>query len=622
MRLGSEVTEILTRDGRVAGLAGQGRLARALRHRREQRRRRPHLSPSSSPDEPRAEAARAATRGNALQHVAVPHLLRDAAAPSAPRPSQRPLRPPLPRAARPTSSTGESSPTTSPSTSTPRRSPTPRMAPPGCEAFYVLAPVPHLGKAPIDWEVEGPRYADRILDYLEARYLPGLRQDLVTPPHLHAARLRARASLPSWVRLLPGARAHPERLFSRRTTATTAIPGLYFVGAGTHPGAGIPGVVSLCQGDGRIDPRGHADGERAYVTMSPQDDVLDRCRVIIRDGSKSFAQAACLFDRETRAAAFLLYAWCRHCDDQIDGEHLGYKDAGRGLRDRGDRLGSSLRRDASVLRGERLEDPVFAALQRVVTTYEIPERYPLELLEGFAMDVEGRRHSSLEDLFLYCYHVAGTVGLMMAHIMGARDEWTLRRAADLGIALQMTNIARDVDRRRAIGKGVPAPLRGWSEAGIARRGGRRAEAPAGTDRWSSRLLAEADRFYAFGATRPQPAAVPFGLGRGGGPRRLPRDRRDGSPAGRSGLGRASHRAEASQARASRPRAPGRLLHVERGPPQGRPPPRRSLDEGTEPRLAVLQAPCDLRAQRKPKETAPSLSTVLWWTRCALTSRCM
>lgn len=119
----------------------------------------------------------------------------------------------------------------------------PSMAPPGCEAFYVLAPVPHLGKAPIDWSVEGPRYADRILDYLEARYIPGLRRDLVTrriftPLDFERELLSHHGSAFSLEPVLT------QSAFFRVHNRDGRIPGLYFVGAGTHPGAGIPGVVS------------------------------------------------------------------------------------------------------------------------------------------------------------------------------------------------------------------------------------------------------------------------------------------------------------------------------------------------------------------------------------------
>ena len=118
----------------------------------------------------------------------------------------------------------------------------PSLAPPGCSAHYVLAPVPHLGNAPLDWEIEGPRLRDRILAYLERRYMPGLRDDLVT----------CRIFTPADFRDALG--AHVGSAFSLEPVLTQsawfrphnrddAIPNLYIVGAGTHPGAGVPGVV-------------------------------------------------------------------------------------------------------------------------------------------------------------------------------------------------------------------------------------------------------------------------------------------------------------------------------------------------------------------------------------------
>jgi phytoene desaturase len=119
----------------------------------------------------------------------------------------------------------------------------PQLAPPGCEAFYVLAPVPHLGKARIDWETVGPRYADRILGYLEERHLPGLRDALVcrrlfTPLDFERelnAHLGAAFSLEPVLR---------QSAFFRAHNRDARIGGLYLVGAGTHPGAGVPGVLS------------------------------------------------------------------------------------------------------------------------------------------------------------------------------------------------------------------------------------------------------------------------------------------------------------------------------------------------------------------------------------------
>jgi phytoene desaturase len=119
----------------------------------------------------------------------------------------------------------------------------PGLAPPGCESFYVLAPVPHLGKARVEWDVVGPRYADRILDYLEARYIPGLREDLVTQRIFTPLDFQREldAHLGSAFSLEP---VLTQSAWFRVHNRDDRIGGLYFVGAGTHPGAGIPGVVS------------------------------------------------------------------------------------------------------------------------------------------------------------------------------------------------------------------------------------------------------------------------------------------------------------------------------------------------------------------------------------------
>lgn len=118
----------------------------------------------------------------------------------------------------------------------------PSLAPPGCGSHYVLAPVPHLGNADIDWDVEGPRYRERIFDYLERFYMPGLRRDLVTSRFITPFDFRDTLN------------AHHGSAFSLEPVLTQSawfrphnrdadIRNLYLVGAGTHPGAGVPGVV-------------------------------------------------------------------------------------------------------------------------------------------------------------------------------------------------------------------------------------------------------------------------------------------------------------------------------------------------------------------------------------------
>jgi phytoene desaturase len=119
----------------------------------------------------------------------------------------------------------------------------PSVAPEGCEAFYVLSPVPHLARARVDWEVEGPRYRDRILEYLERRYLPNLREDLVTtriltPLDFQRVLNSHHGSAFSLEPILT------QSAFFRVHNRDDRIEGLYFAGAGTHPGAGVPGVVN------------------------------------------------------------------------------------------------------------------------------------------------------------------------------------------------------------------------------------------------------------------------------------------------------------------------------------------------------------------------------------------
>ncbi len=174
------------------------------------------------------------------------------------------------------------------------------------------------------------------------------------------------------------------------------------------------------------------------------DAVITSSEQSIAQGSQSFATAARLFDRRTRDDAVMLYAWCRYCDDVIDGQTLGHDQADDFRDGQQNRLGLLRQQTAAALRGGQTNEPVFEALRRVVDRHQIPARHPEELLTGFAMDVVDRSYATIEDTLDYCYHVAGVVGVMMAMIMGVRDPRVLDRACDLGIAFQLTNIARDV----------------------------------------------------------------------------------------------------------------------------------------------------------------------------------
>lgn len=224
--------------------------------------------------------------------------------------------------------------------------------------------------------------------------------------------------------------------------------------------------------------------------------VVAHSRDMIRQGSKSFSAASRLFAPATRERAYMLYAWCRYCDDQIDSQHLGMSTGDEQSRQQRRECLAELR--SATLRaisGGTPDGPVFEALQRVVRDCEIPQRYPLELLAGFEMDVGGHVYADLPDTLLYAYRVAGVVGVMMSYVMGVREPGVLERAADLGIAFQLTNIARDVLDDAAAGRCyLPAT---WLTAERLTL----ANLPAPEQRPAlfrvvTRLLTEADRYYA------------------------------------------------------------------------------------------------------------------------------
>jgi phytoene synthase len=180
----------------------------------------------------------------------------------------------------------------------------------------------------------------------------------------------------------------------------------------------------------------------------------------IAAGSQSFAAAARLMPRAIRDDTVQLYAWCRHVDDVVDNQVLGRAPSGGG--DPRARLEGLRAETLAALRGDERVSAPFAALRTVARRHDFPERWPLDLIDGMAMDVEGRCYHGLEDTLDYAYHVAGVVGVMMARVMGVRDEAVLDRACDLGLAFQLTNIARDVVDDARIGR-VYLP-RAWLDA--------------------------------------------------------------------------------------------------------------------------------------------------------------
>jgi 15-cis-phytoene synthase len=208
------------------------------------------------------------------------------------------------------------------------------------------------------------------------------------------------------------------------------------------------------------------------------------CRQLLRGGSRTFFAASLVLPRSVSDPAIALYAFCRLADDAVD---LG---GGRGdaiaqLRDRLNR----------AYAGQPMPSAADRAFAETVARFAIPRELPEMLLEGLAWDAEGRRYETLNELLAYAVRVAGTVGAMMSLLMQRRDPAVVARACDLGIAMQLTNIARDIGEDACAGR-LYLPLQWLREAGI------------DPDRWLAaschdaaigeavrRLLAAADIFY-------------------------------------------------------------------------------------------------------------------------------
>ncbi len=181
-------------------------------------------------------------------------------------------------------------------------------------------------------------------------------------------------------------------------------------------------------------------------------DIVTHARESIAKGSKSFALASKLFAPRTREHAWLLYAWCRRCDDLADGQDMGH-----GMSQVADpeaRLAEIKRETQRALSGEPCQDPAFTALGMVASECALPHAYIDDVIEGFALDARDWRPRTENDLYQYCYHVAGAVGRLMAIIMGVApdDTVTLDRATDLGLAFQLANISRDLEEDDAAGR--------------------------------------------------------------------------------------------------------------------------------------------------------------------------
>lgn len=198
--------------------------------------------------------------------------------------------------------------------------------------------------------------------------------------------------------------------------------------------------------------------ERPPLWAMPHADAADHaaCRAAIRDGSRSFFAASALLPARVRRPAYGLYAFCRLSDDAVD-DALA--------RDRPAALARLATRLARIYDDAPSDSPADRAMADLVAAHRLPQALPAALIEGLAWDAQGRRYETLSDLTAYAARVAGSVGAMMTVLMGVRDAAVLARACDLGVAMQFTNIARDVGEDARAGR-LYLPLAWMREAGL------------------------------------------------------------------------------------------------------------------------------------------------------------
>jgi len=195
------------------------------------------------------------------------------------------------------------------------------------------------------------------------------------------------------------------------------------------------------------------------------EDDLRACRAVTRKHAKSFFFASHVLPAEKRDASYAVYAFCRRADNLVDEARSG--ESPESLRAQLHKLRSML--EAAYSTDAEFTDPELRALSHTVRTMNIPIGYFSDLLKGGEMDLSVSRYETFEELQVYCYRVASVVGLIMAHILGSLSPEALLRAADLGTAMQLTNILRDVGEDARRGR-IYLPLADLRRFGVEERG--------------------------------------------------------------------------------------------------------------------------------------------------------
>ena len=319
------------------------------------------------------------------------------------------------------------------------------FAPAGCDSFYVLCPVPNL-KGVIDWTVQGPRLQSRIIAALEATILPDLSACItddftMTPEDFRSDYLSAHGA---------GFSVSPlfrQSAWFRFHNRAEGIRNLYLVGAGTHPGAGLPGVLCSAKVVDALVPSAQAAAQQA--SRLHQSLVLKNADLVLSRKGKSFHWARRWMAPAHASRATRLYAFCRYVDDIAD-EEVADQDPRAVL--------NLIARE--IVSGESQNPRVFDVIE-LMRECRIPTALMLIFIDGITSDLDTVLMADEDALLRYCYQAAGTVGSMMCRILGCDNPVALRHAVDLGIAMQLTNICRDVSDDAVAGRRyLPATMVG------------------------------------------------------------------------------------------------------------------------------------------------------------------
>lgn len=177
------------------------------------------------------------------------------------------------------------------------------------------------------------------------------------------------------------------------------------------------------------------------------------CESVTKLHAKSFYFAAKFLPEKKRKAVYPIYAFCRHVDDEID--EIGDGDetqAALTVNKWKSQLENLYEKKENSTLSTQQSALVFSAWSDLLETYKIPQNLPLELIQGVLMDTTIKRYETFDELYVYCYRVASTVGLMSSEILGYSEKVALEYAEAMGIAMQLTNILRDVKEDAAMNR--------------------------------------------------------------------------------------------------------------------------------------------------------------------------